>query len=380
MLCFGLAGCAPSDDSTAPADEKPASTLAASAYMDEAAQTLESFTLEQKVAQLFIIRPEDLADESDLANPSSATLRALEQRTPGGICYFDENIVSPDQTRKLLEYLEQAARTGNNLPLLQCVDEEGGLVSRVAGDPNMGVQDVGYAADIAPSGTQGAKTAASSIASYLIDLGFNTDFAPDADVADGADNAIGKRAFGSDAQTVAPLVAAQVKAFANAGVLCCVKHFPGLGGASGDSHDMLIRTDATLEDMQSSEFIPFQAAIEAGVPMVMVGHIACQKVTGDGTPASFSPTVMKLLRDDLGFEGVIVTDSLEMGAIVENYPAAKAAVLALQAGADLVLLPDDYPEAFQGVLDALEDGTITESDIDEHAQRVVAMKLAWQSA
>ena len=118
MLCFGLAGCAPSDDSTAPADEKPASTLAASAYMDEAAQTLESFTLEQKVAQLFIIRPEDLADESDLANPSSATLRALEQRTPGGICYFDENIVSPDQTRKLLEYLEQAARTGNNLPLL----------------------------------------------------------------------------------------------------------------------------------------------------------------------------------------------------------------------------------------------------------------------
>jgi beta-N-acetylhexosaminidase len=267
------------------------------------------------------------------------------------------------------------------LPMLIAVDEEGGTVVRVSDKAAFGVADPGNMRSVGEWGdVTYAESEAHRIGSYLRGFGVNVDFAPDADVADGAQNTIGKRSFGDDAQVVAPLVAAQVKAFGAAGILCSAKHFPGIGGVAGDSHDMLIRTDDTLDDMRSSEFVPFQAAIDAGVPLVMVGHIACSKVTGDKAPASLSPAIMDVLREELGFQGVIITDSLEMGAIVENYTAAKASVLALQAGADLLLLPDNYNEAFQGVIDAVKDGSIPEADIDAHAQRVIAMKLGWQAS
>ena len=371
-----IPGCA-SDESTSTAPNGgSASPLAASAHMDEAADIVAGLSLEQKVAQLFIVRPEDLAFEEQMTMPSSATLHGLTVRTPGGICYFAENFASPDQARKLLNYLQQAALSANGLPLLQCVDEEGGEVSRLANNPNMNVQHVDAAGTIGESGSaQAAGAAATTICAYLNDLGFNLDFTPVADIADGAGNTIGQRAFGSDAQTVSPLIAAQVQAFNEAGILCSAKHFPGIGGVSGDSHDDIITTKESLADLQASEFLPFQAAIEAGVPMVMVGHIACPNVTGNTLPASLSPEMMRILREDLGFEGVIITDSLEMGAITGGHTDAETATMALQAGADLVLLPNDYEAAYQSVLDAVKNGELSEEDLDGHVQRIIAMKL-----
>ena len=378
LTAFALVtGCSNGESTSAAPEAEPDTPLAASAYMEEAAEQVAGLTLEEKVAQLFIIRPEDIAVEEHMTTPSSATLRGLTLRAPGGICYFAENFQSPDQARKLLNYLQQAASSSTGLPLLQCVDEEGGEVSRIANNPNMNVQNVGTAESIGEAGsTQAAADAASTMCVYLHDLGFNLDFAPVADIADGEDNTIGPRAFGTDAQSVSPLVAAQVQAFDAAGILCSAKHFPGVGGVSGDSHEGLITTKATLADMQSSEFLPFRAAIEAGVPMVMVGHIACPNVTGDKLPASLSPEMIRLLREELAFEGVIITDSLEMDAIAESYTDAEAAIRALLAGADLLLLPSDYEAAYQGVLDAVKDGTLDEADIDAHVQRVIAMKLA----
>ena len=344
--------------------------------MDEAADIVAGLSLEQKVAQLFIVRPEDLAFEEQMTMPSSATMHALTLQTPGGICYFAENFESPDQARKLLNYLQQAASSASGLPLLQCVDEEGGEISRIANNPNMSVSSVDSAGSIGETGSaQAAGEAATTMCAYLDDLGFNLDFAPVADIADGEGNTIGQRAFGSDAQTVSSLVAAQVQAFNTAGILCSAKHYPGIGGVSGDSHDGIITTKESLADLQASEFLPFQAAIEAGVPMVMVGHIACPTITGDKLPASLSPEMMRILREDLRFEGVIVTDSLEMGAITEEHTDAETATMALRAGADLVLLPNDYQAAFQGVLDAIKSGELSEEEIDGHVQRIVAMKL-----
>ena len=338
-------------------------------------------TLEEKVAQLFIIRPEDIAGEDALVEASDETLEALAHNTPGGICYFDQNIVTPDQTRSLLEQTQRAAQEASGLPLLQSVDEEGGVVSRIANNPDMNVRNVGPAGVIgARNDPEAAYDAAAAISDYLIDLGFNMDYAPDADIADGSDNTIQQRAFGSTAEAAAPLVAAQVRAFNEAGILCSAKHFPGIGGTFGDSHDALIQTDDSLSEMEASEFVPFRAAIEQNVPMVMVGHIACPQLTGDETPASLSPKAIAILRDDLGYQGVIVTDSLEMGAITEAYDDADTAVLALRAGADLLLLPNNYAQAYQGVLDAVQAGDLQESDIDAHATRVIAMKLQWADA
>ena len=375
---FALFSC--NANETAEPDDAGAGAPAAT-YRNQAAERIAAMSLEEKVAQLFIIRPEDLAGTSALVDADDETLAALGKNTPGGICYFDRNIVSPDQTRALLAQTQEAARAANGLPLLQCVDEEGGVVSRIANNPDMGVRNTGPAGAIGARGDpEAAYDAAASISDYLLDLGFNLDFTPDADIADGESNTIVQRAFGTTAEHVAPMVAAQIDAFGAAGILCSAKHFPGVGGVSGDSHDDLIRTDETLEQMASSEFIPFQAAIEHNVPLVMVGHIACPEIAGNEVPASLNPAIIGVLRNDLGYRGVIVTDSMEMGAIVEAYDDADQGVLALQAGADLLLLPNNYAAAFQGVLDAVKSGKLAESIIDEHATRVVAMKLQWADA
>lgn len=373
---FLLVGC----DSTQGGDDDAAAVpeSAAEQANQDAARKLADMTLEEKIAQLFVVRPEDLAGEGDLTAASAATKQGLAKNTPGGICYFARNIVSPEQTRTLLADTQAAAQQANGLPLLQCVDEEGGIVSRVANNPDMGVRNVGPAAAIGIHGDEShAAEAAAEIASYLADLGFNVDFAPVCDVADGTFNTIGQRAFGTTAQAVVPLATAQIRAFGEANMLCSAKHFPGIGGVAGDSHETLIRTDETLEQMEESELVPFRAAIAADVPMVMVGHISCPQVTGNETPASLAPAAYELLRGKLGYRGVAITDSLEMDAIVENYADADQGVLALKAGADLLLLPNDYAAAYQGVLDAVGKGTLTEAAIDEHAQRVLAMKLQW---
>jgi beta-N-acetylhexosaminidase len=173
------------------------------------------------------------------------------------------------------------------------------------------------------------------------------------------------------------MVVEQVRAFNEVSMLSSAKHFPGRGSVSGDSHQGSIETDRTLEEMDTSELVPFRAAIEAGVPMIMVGHIACPAITGDDTPASLSHTIVTdVLRGHLGFDGLVITDSLEMGA-VEGMAAKDQGVEAIKAGCDLVLLPQDYEAAYNGVLDAVKSGDITEEQIDEHLSRILRVKLAW---
>ena len=173
------------------------------------------------------------------------------------------------------------------------------------------------------------------------------------------------------------MVAAQVKSFRSQRIICCAKHFPGIGGAEGDSHEGAIYSDKTADEMYDVELAPFRAAIEAGVPMVMVGHLSCPSITGNDLPASVSPAIMQdLLRDRLGFDGVIVTDSLGMGAIVERYGYDRVAVEAFLAGSDALLMPTDFDAAYQGMLAAVESGEISQERLDASVYRIVLMKLA----
>jgi beta-N-acetylhexosaminidase len=187
---------------------------------------------------------------------------------------------------------------------------------------------------------------------------------------------IGTRAFSADAETAAQLVAACVSGFADSGTLCTLKHFPGHGDTATDSHLGAATTDKTLEQLQACEYLPFQAGIDAGADLVMVGHISAPEVTGDDTPASLSyELVTGQLRQALGFDGLVVTDSLSMGAITQNYAADEAAVLALQAGVDLLLMPEDLNLAMNGVLDAVADGRLSQERIDESVTRILTVKL-----
>ena len=156
-----------------------------------------------------------------------------------------------------------------------------------------------------------------------------------------------------------------------------LKHFPGHGATEEDSHEGFAYSDRTLEELRQCEFLPFRAGIEAGARAVMVGHISLPQITGDGTPAVLSEAVMnQMLRQELGFQGIIITDALNMGAITENYTTEDAAVQAILAGADMLLMPADFQKAYQAVLNAVNDGRITRERLDESVLRILKVKCS----
>lgn len=341
---------------------------------ERVSEAVSGMTLEEKVAQLFVVRPEDLTHVGIQVAAGEATRAALEELPVGGICYFAQNLVDPDQTREMLSNTQAYYEEVTGLPCFLAVDEEGGTVLRVGSNPAFGVERIGDMRDVASD--EEARQAAVTIGSYLTDLGFNVDFAPDADIADVEGSTLGLRSFGASAEVVAPRVRAQVEGFLSTGILCSAKHFPGIGGAVGDSHDGTITADTTVEELRASELVPFEAAMEAGVPFVMVGHITLPNVTGDRVPASLSHAVVQgLLRDELGYDGIVITDALNMGAVVEEVGHDRIGVQALLAGVDMVLMPADLEAAYQGVLDAVASGELSEERIDESVARIVRTKL-----
>lgn len=348
---------------------------AARAAVDE---RIQAMTLEQKVAQLFIVAPEALVEGvSQVSQAGDMTHEGVKAYPVGGIVYFAQNLLDPSQVAAMITNVKQFYADDGNVAPFIAVDEEGGTVVRIADNEAFGVQDVGNASDVGNAGdTEAAKRAAEQIADYLAPLGFNTDFAPVADVVDPTrSDTMGLRSFSSDAQVAADMVRAEVEGFRDKKMLCCAKHFPGIGSAAGDSHEGAITIEKTTEELDGVDLVPFKAAIEAGVPMIMVGHLNLPNIIGDSTPAALSSIVVQdMLRDTLGYTGLIVTDSLSMGAITDYYTPAEAAVAALKAGCDIPLMPERFTEAYHGVLDAVRTGEIAETRLDESLIRILTAK------
>lgn len=388
LACGVLAGCAPAASGTAPNPQPTASAGAQSTASPSAipAELLGEMTLREKVGQLFLVRPDALdpalsqqtiddADVSGVTEVSETMAAFLEEYPVGGVVLFGKNITDEVQLRGLIAGLQQSSP----VPLLIGIDEEGGVVARLANSPGFDLPQYESAASMGAQGTDAVRAMSAEIGTYLAGYGINLDFAPVADVNTNPDNpVIGTRAFSSDPQEAADCVTAAVEGFSQAGVLCCLKHFPGHGDTAGDSHDGTVYTEKTMEELRACEFLPFEAGIRAGAPLVMVGHIAAPNaVEGEerNLPATFSRTLITdVLRDELGFAGAVVTDSLAMGAITETYTPGEAAALALQAGADLLLMPAGLAQAYDGVLAAVEDGRLTEERIDESVARILALK------
>lgn len=352
-----------------------AAAVAARAAVDE---RIGAMTLEQKVAQLFIVTPEALVEGvSQVTQAGDMTREGVTAHPVGGIVYFAQNLLDPEQTTTMLANVKQFYADAGNVAPFIAVDEEGGTVVRVADNEAFGAQDVGDASALGSAGdTEAAKRAAEQIADYLMPLGFNLDFAPVADVVDPLrSDTMGLRSLSSDAAVAADMVRAEVEGFRDKKMLCCAKHFPGIGAAAGDSHEGAITIEATNEELETVDLVPFRAAIESGAPMIMVGHVSLPNIVGDSTPAPLSSAVVQgMLRDSLGYTGIIVTDSLSMGAITNYYTPAEAAVAALKAGCDVPLMPERFDEAYQGVLNAVQAGELTEERIDESLIRILAAK------
>lgn len=222
-----------------------------------------------------------------------------------------------------------------------------------------------------------AYDAGRTMGAYLSDLGFNFDFAPVADVlTNSEDKTIGKRSFGENPKLVASFADAVSDGLHDFGVLSTFKHFPGHGAVAADTHEGFSYTEKTLQDLKKAELVPFQKAEGYGIDAVMVAHISLPNIIGDNTPASLSEKMItQVLRNDLQYTGLVVTDALNMGAISQSYTSKEAAIAAVNAGVDLLLMPVDFHEAVAGITEAVEKGQITEERIDESVGRIIHAKL-----
>lgn len=348
---------------------------------EQAAEIVAAMSLEDKVAQMFVITPGALTGYSSVTAAGDTTKTSYDKSPVGGIVYMSENLIDREQAVTMLSNMQTIAQERTGLPLFLCVDEEGGSVARIASNSEFGVTDVGDMSDIGATGdAANAHEAGNTIGTYLAEIGFNVDFAPVGDVLTNAKSSvIGERSFGSDSALVSEMVNAELQGLSEAGVYGTVKHFPGHGGVSGDSHNTIVSTDRTLEELMEEELVPFQGAIDTGVSFIMVGHIAAPKVTGDKKPASLSKVlVTDVLREQMGYDGIVITDAMNMGAITDKYNSDTAAVAAVQAGVDMILMPANYSKAYNSVLQAVKNGKISEERIDESVMRIVKVKLQMQ--
>ena len=331
---------------------------------------------DEKVAQLFIVLPEALiTDENTVVQAGEVTRRCFNNKPVGGFIYLERNLQTPEQVRKLLSNVTEISKQRIGLIPFLCVDEEGGEVVRIAGRNEFGIDAIPSMVEVTDK--EHAYQIGQEIGAYLNELGFNCDFAPVADVLINPSNELLKsRSFGFDTADVSQKCAAYSKGINENGILSCYKHFPGHGATVEDSHSGFAVSHRTIEELQASELVPFEQGIQKEVQMIMVGHIALPEVTGDNVPSSLSDQIMeRLLRKEMGYQGLIITDALNMGAITKLYSSAEAAIMALNAGADIVLMPDDFQAAYQGVLSALQTGELDEKLIDKKLIRIVERKL-----
>ncbi len=359
-MALSLAGCG-GVAQTEGADEKTPEEIKAEYIQD----IIDNMDAEEKAGQLIMADFRTNADGTGMTVLSDEAKKAIEEYHIGGVILFAENLDTKEQTQQLTEDLQKASDFG----LLIGIDEEGGLVSRLNKSnieheifpPAAEMEDVAYAGR--------------TIGTELAELGIHVDFAPVADVNTNPDNpVIGTRAFSSDPQAAASKVAEFITAIEETGVSACAKHFPGHGDTAMDSHLGETYVEHDMERLRSVEFLPFQQAITAGTDFIMAGHIKTPNATVDGLPATLSSEMLGILRKDLNFDGIIITDAMNMGAIVDQYGSGESAVMAVQAGVDLVLMPATLGEAAEALTAAIKKGDISEERVNEALWHVLSLK------
>ncbi|HEX7307344.1 glycoside hydrolase family 3 protein [Lentzea sp.] len=355
------------------------------ARADASVTTLRGMSLEQKVGQLFVTYVNGQA--ADVPHPKNQTdfgvataAEMVRKYQPGGVIYFNnssrDNIDTPRQVAQLSNGLQKASK----IPLLISTDQEMGLVTRI-GPP--ATQLPGNMALGAGRSTKDAEEAARITGQELRAMGINQNFAPDADVnSNPANPIIGVRSFSSDPKLAADMVKAQVQGyeghrwFDQESVTSTAKHFPGHGDTSEDSHTALPVSNRSLDQWRQIDAPPFKAAVAAKIDSIMTAHIQVPQIDPSGDPATLSPKIITgLLREELKYDGVVVTDSLEMEGVRKLHTDAEIPVLAVKAGVDQLLMPPNLGLAIDSVVKAVRGGQISEQRIDQSVLRILKMKL-----
>lgn len=331
-------------------------------YYDQAEELMSTMTLEEKVGQMFIAR-----------YPNNNVINQIEEENPGGYILFQKDFENKTKESMLEELTE--CQNASKIPLLLGVDEEGGTVVRVSSitafrttkfkSPQKLYQEGGYEAIIEDSKEK---------SELLLNIGININFAPVADVSTSSSNFIYDRSFGKDASETSTYVSTVVETMNTSNIISCLKHFPGYGN-NGDTHTNIVVDERDYETFETSDFLPFIAGIQSNAPTIMVSHNVVTSMDDD-YPASLSKNVHDILREELGFSGVIITDDLDMEAVSDYVKDGSAAVLAVQAGNDMII-SSNFVKEKQEVIVAVNDGTIFTEIIDIAVRRILAMKYAY---
>ncbi len=362
-------------------------------------EMVAGMTTEQKLAQMMVVAlRSDSHNTNTTTEFSPAYEEILKKYDLGGVIMFGGNIESTEQTVKLIRDCQTAAMASEQgIPMLICVDQEGGLVSRVS----FGVTGAGNMALAAAGDTKLTEECADMLGEELSALGFNMDFAPVSDVNNNPDNpVIGTRAFSDDPETVAEYVPAFLKGLSKNNISAALKHFPGHGNVGEDSHSGLPLSKLTAEELQACELVPFQAGIDAGADMIMTAHIqypniekTTYKSKKDGKkvylPATLSHEIITgLLRETMGYDGIVITDAMDMDAIAAHFNSTDAAVMAINAGVDILLCPvnlyqddkiDTLPQMdkyMKRLVKRVESGDIKEEELNDSVTRILRLKYA----
>ncbi len=340
--------------------------------LDEYIDTvIAGMSLEEKVLGLIITSPEELTGVSTAIRAGSTTQEKLAARPVGGLVYYRRNMESEEQLKEMLDNTASYSK----YPIFLAVNE--------GGDSNSSVQNsVIKVPDVTEPGhiTSGEEAAnlGSTIGSYLKNLNFNVNFAPTADILYVQNAAVADYCFGGDAELNAVLVAEYVKGLEAQGISATLKTFPGTGHLTGSTVSGTVSTEKTRADFEEN-FAVFKAGIEAGADFVMVSNVVASELSGGMDPCSMSSSVVTdILRTELGFTGVIITEPMNVKAITDYYGAAEAAVAALKAGCDMILLPEDLDEAYMGILEGIGNGSVAEARINDSLKRVLRVKYAYK--
>ena len=334
--------------------------------VDKIQEKLDAMSLDEKVSQMII-------PQAPRATSFEAVSEKLETAPYGGYILMGENYRTLKKTREFIEKMQSMAKT----PLIITTDQEGGSVQRVQSITNVQATDIPFMWQVGQTGdTTKAKTIGRVMAEEMRTIGINVDNAPDADVYSNPYNTvIGQRSFSSDPEVVSKMSLALANGLEENGVVATYKHFPGHGNTAIDSHSALPVIESTRAELDATDLVPFNNAIKNGAKIIMVGHIALPNVTGDNTPASLSKKLTTdLLRNELGFKGLVVTDGLNMGALTSNYEDAEIYQMAVEAGADLLVLPTDPELAVQVIKE-----NVDEKRIDESVYRILSFKEKYLS-
>lgn len=334
---------------------------------------MKDMSISDMIYQMMFVTPEAITNVGTVVRAGETTKKALEKYPVGGIVYFAQNFESREQTSEMISKTQEFSK----IPLFISVDEEGGRVARLGSNPAMGTTKqppmklIGESKD-----PKKAYNVGKTMGTELNELGFNVDFAPDADVIINSNNKeIGDRSFGTDPELVSQMVENVVKGLQDNGVSATLKHFPGHGSTYVDSHTGYSESDRTIDELRTNEFLPFKSGIDAGADFIMISHMTLVNATEEKVPSSISKEVITdMLINELGYKGIVITDSFSMGAITKEYTTADAAVRAVNAGVDMILMSSDLTGTHGAILAAVESGEISKERIEESVRKILLLK------